>query len=279
MLLNFTNDNINECIRKESVFIVNATSFVAKNKEMLEMCIEKFSNEKKKQAISLMNILNYNLESLQNLQISLERLKDINHPNFKFRLNEYNTSYTATFHQLFNTTSNIATITKDLLKSPILVNTPSQNKNEMEEKKKTEIQDNDELLISERDEMVYLPYKKKDIENIISEGTYTSPKEVISNFYEIPLSKYSNSASARFREGFNLMRKKEGASFFKSLDLGLELLSKYDLNPAVISACKGIDELDIYLDCLSSNELEKFNIFDIKYEINPTIVKPKNEFA
>ena len=43
-----------------------------------------------------------------------------------------------------------------------------------------------------------------------------------------------------------------------------------DLNPAVIAACRDLDELDIYLDCLDDNELDKFSCFKIKYNVKPT---------
>ena len=43
-----------------------------------------------------------------------------------------------------------------------------------------------------------------------------------------------------------------------------------DLNPAVIAACKDLDELDIYLDCLDDNELDKFSCFKIEYNVPPT---------
>ena len=271
MLLDFTNDNITEYIRKESVFITNAVSFVLKNKETLSLCISSLSEKQLETALSLMNILNYNLESLENLQLSLENLKKVNKENLKFKLTEYNTAFTATFHQLFNTTSSIENIIQNLL-----------NKNTSEQpipESKKELEDNSTLLISEKENLVYLPYKKKNIENILMVSEkYSTPEDVIKDIYTVSLSKYTNSASARFREGFNLMRKKECASFFKSVDLGLELFSRYDLNPAVITACQNPDELDIYLDCLETNELEKFNIFNIKYEVNPTIIKQKDNF-
>lgn len=49
----------------------------------------------------------------------------------------------------------------------------------------------------------------------------------------------------------------------------------YSLNPAVIAACRNEDELDIYLDCLEENELEQFDIFDIKYVSAPMIVNKR----
>ena len=49
------------------------------------------------------------------------------------------------------------------------------------------------------------------------------------------------------------MRKKEKASVFDSISLATEVVFNSSLNPAVITACNNLDQLDIYLDCLSSN--------------------------
>jgi hypothetical protein len=51
------------------------------------------------------------------------------------------------------------------------------------------------------------------------------------------------------------------------------------LHPAIITACKSIDELDIYLSCLEDNQLDDFKIFDIKYEILPKVVKPQSKLT
>ena len=67
------------------------------------------------------------------------------------------------------------------------------------------------------------------------------------------------------------MRKKENQPISKALDLGLELMFKHELNPIIISACRNLDELDIYLDCLDKNELFDFNCFNIKFEVTPNI--------
>ena len=65
------------------------------------------------------------------------------------------------------------------------------------------------------------------------------------------------------------MRKKEKSSVLESLDLALELTFNSSLNPAIITACKSLDELDIYLDCLASNNLNNFDVFKIKYDVLP----------
>ena len=46
---------------------------------------------------------------------------------------------------------------------------------------------------------------------------------------------------------------------------------KYDLNPIIIAACRNLDELDIYLDCLEEDEVNKFKCFDIRFEISPKV--------
>ena len=144
------------------------------------------------------------------------------------------------------------------------------------ESKNTSINHNNTLLISEIQNKVILPYTISDLENILNNNSnYHTIQDVIDNEYTIPLSEYKNPRISRFKEAFNLMRKKEKSSISDSLDLAFELSFNTLLNPAVISACKNLDELDIYLDCLSSNELDKFNFFQIKYEILPKIVRKK----
>lgn len=143
------------------------------------------------------------------------------------------------------------------------------------EAKQEEIKDNNTLIISETQNKVILPYKVEELKEILEKqkNKYYSLQDVINYEFTVPLSKYKNVAIARFREAFNLMRNKEKASLYKSFDLGLELMWNTLLNPAVITACKNLDELDIYLDYLDSNEIEKFKIFDVKYEIAPMIKK------
>lgn len=135
---------------------------------------------------------------------------------------------------------------------------------------KKEITDNDTLIISEIKNKVFLPYSVTELnEKLNNNKNYRNLEDVINKEYIIPFDRYKNSIIARFRETYNLMRKKENASITDSLDLALELSFNNLLNPAIITACKSLDELDIYLDCLNSNELDKFTIFKIKYEILP----------
>ena len=146
----------------------------------------------------------------------------------------------------------------------------SSSQETSEEKKADDPTDNDTLLISETQNKVVLPYKIKDVEKALSENSqYKTIEDVINAEYTLPLDKYKNSTKSRFKEAYNLMRKKEKASIFDSLSLATEVTFNNLLNPAIITACQNLDQLDVYLDCLSSNELDKFNYFKVKYEILP----------
>lgn len=104
-------------------------------------------------------------------------------------------------------------------------------------------------------------------------GKFLSTKEVIDKVYTLPLDNFKNAPIARFREAFNLVRHKENKSVLFALDLALELMFNYKLNPIIIAACKNLDELDIYLDCLEENELTDFPYFKVKFEVAPDIYK------
>lgn len=146
---------------------------------------------------------------------------------------------------------------------------------EIDEEKVIEnnLEDNNTLVISEEDGKVYLPYTKEDIKNEVVQNKGTKISEVIEGKYILSLDKYKNSMRARFREGYNLMYRKEGKSKKSAILLGIELMFETNLHPAIISACKNLEELDIYLDCLEDNELEKFSCFKIIYKSLPTLRK------
>lgn len=133
--------------------------------------------------------------------------------------------------------------------------------------------DKDTLIISEKDQKAYLPYKYKDVEEFYNKNKdiYSSIDDVINKKYILPLNNFKHSISSRFRETINLVMKKEHGSFFKAVDLAFELMFKYNLNPIIIAACRNLEELDIYLDCLDENELFDFNCFKIRFEITPKL--------
>lgn len=135
--------------------------------------------------------------------------------------------------------------------------------------------DNELLIISEKNQKAYLPYKYNDLEAIYNSscGKYKSFNEIINDLYVLPLENFKNSSFSRFRETFNLITKKEHKSIIEALDLALELMFKAELSPIIIAGCRNLDELDIYLDCLDENDLENYPCFSIRFEVAPEISK------
>ena len=146
----------------------------------------------------------------------------------------------------------------------------ASNKEIQEVSKSNEMTDSNTLLISETQSKVVLPYKIENVKKILNENSkYETLQDVINVEYTLPIGKYKNSSKSRFKEAYNLMRKKEKASIFDSLSVATEMTFNNSLNPAVITACENLDQLDVYVDCLSTNELDKFNYFKVKYEVLP----------
>ena len=54
--------------------------------------------------------------------------------------------------------------------------------------------DSNVLIVSEKDQKAYLPYKYKDIENFLNlfPNKYKTSKEVIEDIYIVPLDKFKN---------------------------------------------------------------------------------------
>lgn len=140
---------------------------------------------------------------------------------------------------------------------------------------------NSVLLISEKSKMVYLPYYYDDVYEIYNSNRkkYSSEDDVINRLYSIPLSRFKSLSFARFREAYKLIRTKEKGSLSQALDLGLELMFKSNLHPAIIAACRNLEELDFYLDCLEGNNLKDFNAFEIRFEYAPTVKNNDDNFA
>jgi len=133
-----------------------------------------------------------------------------------------------------------------------------------------DITDNNELLISESAKKVFLPYTVKDLnKKLNSNSKYKNLEDVINSEYIIPTERYKSPTISRFREAYNLIKKKEHGTIKEALDLGFELMLQSNLHPAIISACKNLDELDIYLDCLDDNDVNSFSCFNIKYDVPP----------
>ena len=141
------------------------------------------------------------------------------------------------------------------------------------------MKDNDTLIISEEDNKVILPYKLSEVERQYKKNKkkYSSVKDLIQNEYIITTDNFKNPIKSRFREAYQLIKKKEHGHLKEAIELGFELMFQSNLNPAVIAACKNLKELDIYLDCLDDNELDKFSCFNIVYNVPPSKGKGKRK--
>ena len=137
------------------------------------------------------------------------------------------------------------------------------------------IENNDTLLISEPLQKVILPYKGSEISEILNnqDNDLKTVEEVIEKKFTKSLASFKFQAISRYKETMKLAINREKYSFLDAVTLATEMMKKRYLYPAIISACRSLDELDVYLDCLDKNELDDFKIFKIKYDLYPLVQK------
>ena len=144
------------------------------------------------------------------------------------------------------------------------------------EKQKAEIskmKDNKTLIISQEKNKTFLPYTINDLCVKYDSSKYNTIDELIEKEFTVSNDYYNFPIISRFKEGYKLIKEKEHGTLKKALDLGFELMFNSNLNPPIITACRNLEELNIYLDCLEENELHKFLCFDIIYEVPPAKLK------
>ena len=141
--------------------------------------------------------------------------------------------------------------------------------------KDCQLKNNDTLLISEKINKVILPYRAEEVLEIFNseDSEYSSLDEVIEDKFTRNFSDFKIQFMSRYSETMKLARERENYNIADAVLLATEMMKKKYLHPAIIAACKNLNELDVYLDCLDKNELEEFRIFKIKYEIYPMMVK------
>ena len=227
--------------------------------------------------ISSLELCNKNINIIENLIQSINCTSNI--PNAAFTKRNTNSPITV---QSECSTDNPHVNSKpkiDLLVDVKKLKSSGISKQSVNKDSKGKEYEENTLVISETSKKVILPYDlsilKKKLEN--SNNNYSSIDEIIKKEYTLPISKYKNPFISRFKEGYNLMRKKERSSMIEALQLGFELMFNYNLHPAIISACRNLDELDIYLDYLDSGEINKFKCFNILFKIPPTVGKAKHQ--
>ena len=172
-------------------------------------------------------------------------------------------------------------IKKDIMLADIEVDRFVKRINSSNDKKSEEvseeisdgnIQNNNTLIISEKDNKVFLPYTVSEIQSYMEKypKEYKSLEYVINKEFILPLDYYTKHPSlARFREAYSLIRDREAKSVFDALKYALSVMFEYDLNPAIISACKTEEALNLYIECLENKDLSKFNLFKIEFRLNP----------
>lgn len=189
-------------------------------------------------------------------------LVDLENDDYIDRITDYNKIYANFFDEVVKKVTHVESVVSTFY-------------NEDTQNPKDEETNENILLISEAENKVVLPYTLESIKKTMeeNEASYDTVQDVIAKEYTKPLTYYKHTSLARFREAFKLVKEREGGSFLKAMDLALELFSNYNLHPAVISACKTVNELDVYLSCLEYNELEDFHFFKTIFKISPTISK------
>jgi len=137
------------------------------------------------------------------------------------------------------------------------------------------IENNDTLLVSEILGKVILPYTGEEVAEILYDknNNYNTAEEVILDRFVRKLSDYRYQFISRYNETIKLATEREKYKKTDAVTLALEMMTKRYLHPAIITACRTLDELDVYLDCLEKNEVDDFKIFKIKYELYPTVIK------
>lgn len=252
------------------------------------------------EATSSLNKSNSNINTLTSLLDSLSQI-NLSNENWKDIIKDYNENFKLSMNSVYENTkiiekfvhevtitdlcelpascvtsiASIDTIAPDVSidvnekeqHSTSIVNTP------VEAPASSQLPENT-LVISETQKKVILPYNISKVEDIMKKNKrYHSVEEVVSKLYTKPINYYKFSSISRFKEAYKLIKEKEKGSTFKALSLAFELLGNYSLHPAIITACKSLDELDIYLACLEENDLDDFKFFDIKYEVPMAISK------
>lgn len=185
--------------------------------------------------------------------------------------NFFNDSITLKYITMFNINLNEYIIKNSAEKNSNLKK-PDYTAKSLKDSNFETFSENQTLIISEKENKVYLPYTKSELNDYITQypEKYSSVKDVIKNEFILPLEYFQrHSVIARFREAYALIRDKEMKSVIESLKYAIDLMFRHDLNPTIIAACKTQRQLEDYIDCLEHNELHNFKDFEIKFEINP----------
>lgn len=226
-----------------------------------------------------------NISNLNDLIIKLEEIVNKNLLNKKsdfkkleIELEEYNIKYTSSFGDISANNNYIQYFINKFIKHTEDINNPQKELENIDNLKVLNISYPEKtLVISEIDGKVFLPYENKHINSVMCNNEFGMQveQEVIDKFYTLPISNYKSSSLSRFKESYKLIREREKGSISQALELGIELFGNYKLHPAIITACKNLNELDVYLSCLEYDEVDDFKFFKIDFKSAPSTVKLK----
>ena len=258
--------------KTDSVSKINSKKDYSKE---IDKISEKFAGniEKLNSLKSLLIDINSDFASLSKKDFS----SDENVKILKEKINNYFSTYEEIKKDI-----SLADIEVDTFVKEINYSDNSKSEEISEEISEVNIQNNNTLIISEIDNKVFLPYTVSEIQSYMEKypKEYKSLEYVINKEFILPLDYYTKHPSlARFREAYSLIRDREAKSVFDALKYALNVMFKYDLNPAIISACKTEEALNFYIECLENKDLSKFNLFKIEFKLNPLkAAKFENEF-
>ena len=257
ILMGYIKKMVNSLDTSNLIYSNNILGLLEKSKESLKRCNEN------------MNLLNSSIRDFNNHSENFE----INYENNIKRINNntiFIEDYIYSLLQFFELTLPSIKNGKNFKINQSSENLHLITNNEVPEWIKNK---ENSLIISEISGNIILPYYINDLTNIKNK-TY---EQIIQENYTIPVDLFKPAFIARFREAFKLAHNKEKKSVAFSLNLATELIFNYNLHPAIITACRNLDELDIYLDCLENNETEKFKCFNIIFKIPPTLLQKSSK--
>ena len=262
-------ENLKDCLEFCSINISNIETIIVNFDKVIsavqsnESNVEEVINNYNKTYSELNKIIMKNTLDIEKCILSIAEKSEL---KFSNKNSEKNAEESATKKEEDN--------------KPIIKNTEKEKSAENSDDSQTSSDNTKEykentLIISETSHKVFLPYYLSDLEEILKENPekYSSFDDLINQKYTIPISHYKNPFVSRFKEAFKLMRNKEKSSIIDAFELGTELMFESNLYPAIITACKNLDELDIYLDYLDSGETDKFKCFNIEFELPPALIK------
>ena len=297
-MIKLTKDNnkskINKLINKEMAFIGASLDYqkslnkelllcinlITSNSDLLDSSLEFSKNyESLNNILALLNLSVFSISSLEDLSNELEKMHSAD-SDIEDKIANFNKHYMDVVDDISSCSVKI----EKFLKSDF-ENLEEQNKvYEKKANSKKSVKSGSTsnltpgvLLISEIDNKVVLPYTLKEVKDILkaNPAKYSTVLDVVNTVYTVPLKNYKNSALSRFNEAFKLIRQREHGSVVQALDLASELFFNYNLHPAIITACKNLTQLDVYLSCLEYNELEDFKYFKIIFQSLPAVTKNK----